>query len=315
MNIDVSVLIVSYQPDLEKLKKTVISSIRQNNITHQIVIADDGSKYNYFDEIKNIFVNEHFTNYIFVTSEINNGTCLNIYNGLKVCTGMYVKTIAPGDYFFDENTLHQWVVRAKAYSSDICFGDTVYYRNTPENGIELIKKKVQPQNISIYTSDKVKNDDRILNYIFLKDAIVGSSFLTKKDVMYRYLELIKGRIKYAEDMVYRIMIIDGLTFNYYSSPVIWYEYGTGISTSGSKKWEETINKERLICNEIIKENMNYYGLKKIRICLALNVTKKRKFDFLKYFIFPKLIYWKIMKEKSKKYTDTDIDFNYLYKLD
>lgn len=314
MTTDVSVLIVSYQPDLEQLKKTVISAIRQKNVIHQIVIADDGSANNYFEEIREVFKKEHFDGYILVPSDTNNGTCHNIYYGLRACTGTYVKTIAPGDYLFDESTLFYWLQQIKTHSADVCFGDTLYYRKNQNQSIQVLQQKRQPQNVNIYSSERFSKFDRVLNYIFLKDVVVGASFLTKKDVMEKYMKLINGKIKYAEDMIYRIMLIEGVDFCYYPSPVVWYEYGTGISTSGSEKWNDIINKERIECNEIIKSSTTYRGLKRRRLCLALDATKTKRTDVLKYFIYPKLVYWKIKKDRCKALTSVNVDCSYIDSL-
>ena len=57
---DVSALVVCYKPNLKKLIMTLKSLIYQKDVCMQIVIADDGSEIDHFDEIKAFFAEINF---------------------------------------------------------------------------------------------------------------------------------------------------------------------------------------------------------------------------------------------------------------
>lgn len=192
----------------------------------------------------------------------------------------------------------------KDNNCDISFGDAIYYRNTPGGIVELVETVRYPQNCDIYLPTKFKSKTAILNYILLNDPTIGANFLVRTRVATSYLNLaIDAGIKFAEDMIYRSMLADGKVMNYFSSPVIWYEYGTGISTSGNDKWGKIIQNEKHYSNEmLIRQNM-YRGLKKARFTASIRALDS--ISCLKYLIYPELIYWKIIKNTRMAHTIVD----------
>lgn len=52
---EISALVVCYKPNLKKLIMTLKSLIYQKDVSMQIVITDDGSEIDHFDEIKAFF--------------------------------------------------------------------------------------------------------------------------------------------------------------------------------------------------------------------------------------------------------------------
>ena len=87
--------------------------------------------------------------------------------------------------------------------------------------------------------------------------------------MIQYLKRILGRIKYAEDMIYRMMISNGEKMVYFPENVIWYEYGTGISTSKNNKWNAIIGEERRVSNEFVAEENVFKGIERKRFCFVM----------------------------------------------
>ena len=47
---DISVIIVTYNPKWEKLRTTILSILFQKNINIEIIVSDDGSKNNLFEQ-------------------------------------------------------------------------------------------------------------------------------------------------------------------------------------------------------------------------------------------------------------------------
>ena len=52
---DVSVIIVTYNSDWEKLRLTLLSTVKQRNISIQIIITDDGSEETFDENIVQLF--------------------------------------------------------------------------------------------------------------------------------------------------------------------------------------------------------------------------------------------------------------------
>ena len=58
----VSIIICNYNPDLLKFERTVRAAIRQKEVDFEIIVTDDGSTNDYFDEINTIFEKYNFNN-------------------------------------------------------------------------------------------------------------------------------------------------------------------------------------------------------------------------------------------------------------
>ena len=100
-----SILIASYNPVWEKLKVTIDSVLRQDYRDFEIVITDDGSENNLFPEIEKYMRAQSFDNFKLVAHEKNQGTVKNLIDGVKACSGKYVRDFGPGDAFYNEKSL------------------------------------------------------------------------------------------------------------------------------------------------------------------------------------------------------------------
>lgn len=105
----ISVLVLTYNPSKQKLIATLKSIIKQENVDIQVIVSDDGSKENYFEEAKEFLEKNNFTDYKFVNCEKNQGTVKNAIRAVGVSNGEYVKLISPGDMFTSNNVLRNWL--------------------------------------------------------------------------------------------------------------------------------------------------------------------------------------------------------------
>lgn len=298
---DVSVLIVTYNPVWEKLKNTVLSVIRQKNINVEIIIADDGSATNYREELKRLFLKENYSDYVLVMNDINKGTVLNIKSGLQVTHGKYVKTLSPGDYLYSLNTLELWYTFMEAKNISFSFGNPIYYSREKTGEYLYHKVRRNPQNIDIYNVNNYRKKQAVLYYVFLNDATLGSTYLIKRELLEKYIDSICNQIKYAEDMMVNLMVADGEKIVFYNQNVVWYENGTGISTSNDRYWYDILDRERLtayqmVCNSF-KRQKSYY----LYFCTKLLLKQSTK--MYKYIFLPNLIFCKLNKDKIKAYTN------------
>lgn len=288
MDKTVSVAVLTYNPDKEKLFKTIKSILVQKNIQVQIVVSDDGSEEAYFEDIRMMFEEENFDNYCLVRNPENQGTVKNCLAAVSVCMGEYVKIISPGDFFSSEECLSEWYTFLEKEKRDWSFCEASYYRYDAKGDIEILENLAHPQNVGPYLGVRsVCKDERCRwNYVVLKDVCLGAATLCKRDILEKYLREIDGEIIYTEDTVYRLMMFDGMKACYFAKPIIMYECGTGISTSGNDRWSKRIKSDWDKTTDMLlsrcgdsKKDRRYY-----RAILVMDGEKRKSEKFLKLFI-------------------------------
>lgn len=296
--VDISVILVTYNCNWESLRITLLSILKQKKVSKQIIIADDGSEYTFDVKIQKLMEKYSFENYSILNASTNRGTVLNIANAMKYVKGKYTKTIAPGDFLFDETTLYYWTKFMATNDVAVSFGDAVYYFKTTE--LTFCKTKGSPVNKKLFKISKSKSKC-FVDYLVANDTILGAAQLMKTDILNKYLNLIKNKIIYAEDYMIRLMVYDGISIVYYPSCVIWYEYGTGISTSRDKKWERVLHTDFDVSNNLILERKSSNFMQKkfkqyllIKRTIALN-------KLIKILLFPSVIIYRSFFRLTKEY--------------
>lgn len=311
---DISVLVLSYNPVWEKLKRTLLSIILQKDISLEIVVADDGSKNNYKEDVEALFFEYGFNNYKYVVSKVNQGTVLNVTMGLEYCESQYIKLLSPGDYLYSDMVLHNWLEFMNENHYGISFGDAVYYNH--ESNLRIISTAHQPTNMSVYIKRKNENIIR-KNYLEIYDLILGASLLAKKDLMEIYLKQIANKVIFTEDLIYRLMVFDGIRIYYYNKIVIWYEYASGVSDSKNKVWIERMQKDVDAANEILlkkkpKDKCAIRFHKYLKLNYSVKNTHLRK--LIRLFMYSDLIYWKIKKVLFPAKTPTKVNSSFYNKI-
>lgn len=299
--IPITILIASYNPDKSKLFKTIKSVLIQDKLTYEIVIADDGSVHDYFEEIKQFFYDKNFRNYKLIKNPNNIGTVRNIYSGIKMASGQYVKLISPGDYIIGQYTLKKWYTNIVETNADLSFGNVIYY-NIIDEKFNIIKYKASPQLPNVYKDKKEKVTE---NYILLDDTIHGASVLCKKSLYEKYLFEALNKVIYAEDCLYRLMVCDGIHIFYYSKDVILYEYGTGISTKMSEQWQAKIKKDLKATDDMIIDRLkDKQLLRKFLLTIKERDNKKLKNKIKRYYSNPVIFIKKFFIKTNIRYTHT-----------
>lgn len=189
-------------------------------------------------------------------------------------SGKYVKLISPGDYIFNEYVLRRWVDIMNKDGMQICFGKAACYSYTRDGVPMIIRINPKPINRQIYSSEGFSNKVVIYNYLFLKDVPYGCCFMTEKELLISYLKKFQT-ILYMLMIWYIKLCLVMEKIYYYNETVIWYEYGTGISTCNNKKWNDILKREGVIINEYLIKHNNQKGIFKIKFLSALIVTKKQ----------------------------------------
>lgn len=279
---DLSVIVLTYRSDFEKLRQTLLSLIYQKNVSMQIIVADDGSPENHQDKITELFEQHSFTDYKLVMNAQNQGTIRNFLSGIDAADGEFAKAISPGDFLVGDETLCHWLGFMKEKGCEWSFSEIVNYNTV--NGNEAPASDVaQPVYVKPYLDEN--SSMARWNYVVLDDAAPGCAFMGRTQLKKRYAEeLAAAGNKYAEDFIFRMMMFDGICGAYYPVATVFYEYGTGISTGKSKVWADRIFGEYLRMNELLARRQNPDAFQK----KMLKYTKRKTSAFAMAFVPGKL---------------------------
>ena len=278
--LQISVIVITYNSQWDAIRKTLNSIMCQKRVNFEVIVADDGSRDNHMGKIINYFNGIAFSKYQLVMHITNQGTVKNVFDGIKQAKGKYVKFISPGDYLYDESTLLFFYEYAENHPAEAYFGRAIYY--VSNNRKQLIIDKHAPKDLRPWL--KNKRSQIRYNYIRKGDYAVGASFFVKTDVIYKYLSRIENLIKYTEDFSYVMMIAEGKRILYIDHPIIFYEYGTGVSTKGQSKWQKLIQRDNQMGFQMIRPYLSYAE--------RLELKKERTLgdNLLRYIINPKLMF-------------------------
>ncbi|WP_286064947.1 glycosyltransferase family 2 protein [Faecalibaculum rodentium] len=268
---DVTVLILTYKPSLESLLLTLKSCIEQVGITKEVIIADDGSEYFPRQKIVDLFKKYGFADYRLVENSKNSGTVLNISSGLNLATGKYVKMISPGDYFVGTNVLSDWVTDIIKRGSKLSYSKAIYYNLKKD----IVSHRMHPQ--QNYLGKPI---DSIIKYLIQDDIVLGATTLVCRSVLMKYISEISGKVIYAEDNIYRMMLFDGLDISYYPKNTIYYEYGEGVSTSQSEIWAKRLDNDWNETNKLLLKRNADSIFKKIALSKIRYRLQKKGFNLL-----------------------------------
>lgn len=252
MGVDISVICLTYNSDINKLLTTLNSVIQQKNCKFEIIIADDGSADNKFEEVKLFLEAMEFQDYRLIPNVENKGIVKNFLSAIKLANGKYIKYISPGDYLYDEYTLEYFYEFMNKYDAPIAFGKAVYYSDS--SGHLDVFNKMNPWITDIYDV-KLKNYSykESLKYIMLfDDYVLGAVIVAKKDLFEKYLIEISDSVVYIEDnTILPLVTLDKQRIYYMDRYILWYESDSGISTNISRGFLKKIEVDLLNCYKYI----------------------------------------------------------------
>ena len=294
----VSVIVCTYNSKWEKLKSTLLSILSQRDISFEIIIADDGSEIQCLDRAKKYFEKSGFKNHFLVRQETNVGTVKNYYHGICHAKGEYIYGISPGDMLYDDTVLSRLYEYMKTKNAKICFGNVVYYTNT-NNNLQIIENKLNAPIRPWYFSEKYSLK-RVKEEFLLGNSIIGAAFFRETETAKKYIGEIIGVSKYTEDNTTTAFILaDGIRVYHFDEFVVWYEYGTGVSTSNNKKWEKLLERDFDQSYELMSKK--YPNDAFIQNIVKLYSLKNKYVKFIyALFICPSILFRKIKNRLSNK---------------
>lgn len=307
---DVTAVLLTYNPKIDKILLSLNSLINQKNIKYEILVCDDGSKNPFTNEIVQFFAQNSFNNYRIINQKENNGTVINCLNAAKNAQGKYLFLTSPGDIIYDDMTLADFFNFAEKNNYEICFGNAIFY-NLENNNLNIINEKNNPNHLQLYKKKSLLPLAKT-NFFLNNDGILGAAYFRKTSIAVKYFEIIKNfKSKYVEDTTSTLCALaDNVNVFYYNRNIIWYEYGTGVSTSSDNKWNCLIeNDYESVLNGLKINNPKnpYIDLAYIRL---LNSKKKSIILKLKRILkHPKFSFEQILINMTKIYTTKDLDYD------
>lgn len=304
---EVSVLLLTYKPNREKLFFSLNQIVKQKDVDMEIVISDDGSECNYYNEIVDFLEQRNIRNYKLIDNKENVGTVKNYIKALESATGKYVMATSPGDMLFDEYVLHDFFLYAEKQKCSICFGNAIYY-NKIDKRINLTKQICSPKFPDVY---KKETDifDLKLNFYF-EGYINGAVMFRDRIVALCHAKEVVKYSKYVEDTTTNAWaLMEGTKILYYDRNMVWYEYGTGISTQEKNHtWTKIVKQDvvRTIC-ALQKKYKSDKVLKAVKKQLTIQNAILRK--VILTILYPK-ISLEIMKNRKREIRYSDVSEEY-----
>ena len=314
-NVDVSVVVLTYNPVLDDLKRTLRSVMLQEGVSFEIVIADDGSKEEPSEEIKAFFAESGFADYRLVMNPENHGTVINVISGVEESRGKYIKLISPGDYLYDAGSLRHLFDCAEKEQAPFVFGDMLFFDSGKEE-FSVIKRSALPCVTECYKAGSYDAGAIKRNMLIVYDNIHGVSTMVERSVFLKYLKLIEGKVIYCEDLSYSLMAYEGIKMIHCGHPVAMYGFGFGISTGRSDKWAERIHNDLTAANKVllslIHDDSGFDRLLKQAIDERFSGDSKRT---RKFFIkHPSLMLKRLKQDKSPRSSTLEYDESFVKKV-
>ncbi len=222
-----SVIVLTYNASWERVRATLNSIILQKDINFELIVADDCSKDNYFDKIRDFFSRHSFTNYTLISRSENFGILKNLLEAAKVAQGDYIRGIGQGDMFFDEYALRDSYNDAVKNNSDVQVSKAVCYKAF-SNPVKIIECTRSPQNVEAYKFPDMLRETYLIN----GDIAYGCMMLYKREILIKYFtEGLTRGVKLLEDHLIRMMVFDKRKISYFNKNIIFYEIHAGISST------------------------------------------------------------------------------------
>lgn len=319
MGVEISVICLTYNSDINKLLTTLNSVIQQKNCRFEIIIADDGSGDNKFEEVETFLSANDFQNYKLIPNAENKGIIKNFLSAIQLANGRYIKYISPGDYLYDENTLEYIYEFMKKYDASIAFGKAVYYS---DNSGELdVFNLMAPVVTDIYdVRENHYNYDDVLKHIMLfDDVVLGAVVVAKRDIFEKYLLEISSSVVYIEDnTILPLVTLDKQRIFYMDRYILWYESDSGISTNVNRGFIEKIEQDMLNCYKYISNKYPSNNLLRLAYLKRKYLSENSRIAsfFVKRIIdfYYGRILFKFKRRKIKKnYIAKDFDRQKYYK--
>jgi glycosyltransferase involved in cell wall biosynthesis len=223
-----SVVVLLYNSQKEQLCRTLDSILCQRDVDWELILADDASENNCLKEAQEYLQQKGYTSYKTKSHKKNVGTVQNLYDAMEEIEGKYVKCIGAGDFLLEDTTLKKVFDYMEKTSATMCFGKMQAYREVGKK-IDLCTL-LCPADVEAFEKEQISRIKK--NIIQNHGWIVGASMFYLGEKFKKYLKVIIGTVRFCEDLLQVILLMEGEKICYLKEGVIYYELGSGISTAG-----------------------------------------------------------------------------------
>jgi len=318
-----SLIILTYNSDYEKIILTIKSILEQDFPEYEIIISDDGSRIDFFEELRGFFTKKAFNNYKMIKNKQNLGIVNNFLKALKQSKGKYIKGLAPADLLYNNDSLSKMYNYLAINNSKYAFGRMKSYYIDKESNLH-IHKFVAPKNLKEYKKNS-KNRIKILrNLLLYSDWISGVTTFFERDYIIKYLTCLssESKVKYCEDLIPVLILLNNGDIDFYDQCIVWYEYGHGISTDNNKEGRKLLRKDHE--NFLTYLQQKYSKNRIVRKALKNNLNRNNRYAKINnswirrlliainrpYLVFFKLeTYLQAMKKEDRKSEKGFLDNN------
>lgn len=307
----ISVVLITYNQDLDSILFSVSSVIRQVECDCELVISDDHSAIDHRADVCQYLESKGFTKYQYLRAEKNQGIVMNLLNGVTAATGDIIKLLSPADALYAPNTLMHIEEFCLSNDVQIGFGRLAgYCKQAPGYSFFQYEAPINPEKY---------NDLKITCIELLKDQIIntnwvpGCALFYRKSFILKYLKELHFNygIRFGEDLTCPLITKDGTRIAFLNDYVLWYEVGNGITTSGSIESRKRIYGDHCrFYSKLAKDNHTSMFRN------ALRFFKLREFIALHtpfYVIAQRIVQQRYMKSRNKSGIQRPIETEYFYR--
>lgn len=271
--IEFSVIMTTYNSGLKQIKRTLESIIQQKDIVYEIIVCDDCSRENHFQEIREILVEGGVQEqqYLLLEGKVNQGTVRNVLKGLNRASGTYAKLIGAGDMLYHEHTLRDIYDFMEENQAQGCFGIMRGFRE--KNGEMEYVLHASPRDIKAY---RMQDEEKIVkNLMLCEDWVSGAGIFARTEYYKKYISMLEGKVLYCEDWATALSAVDHAFLKLFDQYAIWYEVGDGISTSTNTEFRKKLLEDNRQFWKLFDEYCEAYDDKKYGKYIRKRRRKKK----------------------------------------
>lgn len=228
---DITAIITVYNQPVRSTLVSLASAALQQGCDVKVLVADDCSSSDHSATFGDFLAYIGVRSFEIVRARSNLKTVANIKNALGSADAPYVKCFGSGDLLYAQHTLLDIIEHLSNGNAPSGFGEILVYQGGKGSGAPF----QAPRAAGLYQDDSPALRRRLLREQLLKaDWIPGGSQFFSTDLLKRLLSILSEQchVKYCEDFAMTLQLFESMP-SYLHSPVLWYEFGGGISSSGS----------------------------------------------------------------------------------
>ena len=176
-----SIILAQYYPDKTQLRHTLDSLLIQDTYDFELIIADDGSPQDYWDDTRAYLAAHGFTNVKLSKNKVNQGTVTNMLHAVELASGQWIAGISPGDYVYDASTV-RWVLdMLRRDAPQVAFGKSAYYRQESDGTLVQLPGET-PFDRTPYDAAHYDNKAIRRNVLLYDDGISGIETMYERGI-------------------------------------------------------------------------------------------------------------------------------------